>query len=176
MRLVGGWFTCYVEHTSKKATIHFSTGALNSTAITSIDLFGNHDNVELTLARICKSSECYACMFTFILPNLKSISKEPSAFPPYCLSCSSKSYLRFIFISGLGGQFPVLYYKVEIDEDVVAMVREAGVWWWCHHPQCLGGWNLGWIRLLPVEEEKSKTLSQFIVEHSCLLSTEQTDR
>lgn len=41
--------------TSRNATTHFSTGALNSTAMTSIDFFGNHDNVELTLASIWNS-------------------------------------------------------------------------------------------------------------------------
>ena len=166
------WFTCYVEHTSKKATIHFSTGALNSTAITSIDFFGNHDNVELTFARICKSSQSNACMLTFVLQNLKSISKEPSASHSVCLFCSSESYLRFIFISRLGGQFPVLYHKVEVDEDVVAMVREAGIWWWCHHAHSLGGLSLGWIRLLPVEEEQWKMLLQWHCEALMLLCFE----
>lgn len=41
--------------TSRNAMTHFSTGALNSTAMTSIDFFGNHDNVELTLASIWNS-------------------------------------------------------------------------------------------------------------------------
>lgn len=42
----------WLFNTSRNATTHFSTGALNSTAMTSIDFFGNHDNVELTLASI----------------------------------------------------------------------------------------------------------------------------
>lgn len=76
-------------------------------------------------------------------------------------------YLRFISVSGFGGQLPVLYHKVEVDEDVIAVVGGVVIWG-RHHPHGLRGNSLGRVRLLPAGKNNrydrwSHTASTFAV-------------